>query len=80
MKRKLKLGMGVIILALGILAVGCKGTTKNKNAETQEQMAEKIYTCPMHPDVEQKEPGNCPKCGMELVEKKMEPSQEGDNH
>ncbi len=24
------------------------------------------YTCPMHPDVRQSEPGNCPKCGMTL--------------
>ena len=25
-----------------------------------------IYTCPMHPEVEQDHPGNCPKCGMAL--------------
>ena len=25
-----------------------------------------IYTCPMHPEVRQKEPGSCPKCGMTL--------------
>src|SRR5665213_674457 len=24
------------------------------------------YTCPMHPEVRQKAPGNCPKCGMTL--------------
>jgi len=24
------------------------------------------YTCPMHPDVRKKGPGNCPKCGMAL--------------
>ncbi len=24
------------------------------------------YTCPMHPDVRQQAPGNCPKCGMAL--------------
>ena len=28
------------------------------------------YTCPMHPEVVQDTPGNCPKCGMALVEKK----------
>ena len=26
-----------------------------------------IYTCPMHPEVRQHGPGNCPKCGMTLV-------------
>jgi Cu+-exporting ATPase len=25
-----------------------------------------IYTCPMHPEVQQDHPGNCPKCGMTL--------------
>ncbi len=25
-----------------------------------------IYTCPMHPEVRQDRPGNCPKCGMTL--------------
>ncbi len=25
-----------------------------------------IYTCPMHPEVQQDQPGSCPKCGMSL--------------
>ena len=25
-----------------------------------------IYTCPIHPEVQQDHPGNCPKCGMSL--------------
>ncbi len=28
-----------------------------------------IYTCPMHPEIEQDRPGNCPKCGMTLEQK-----------
>jgi len=28
---------------------------------------EAIYTCPMHPEVRQKGPGNCPICGMALA-------------
>jgi P-type Cu+ transporter len=27
---------------------------------------DRIYTCPMHPEVRQRGPGNCPKCGMTL--------------
>jgi cytochrome oxidase Cu insertion factor (SCO1/SenC/PrrC family) len=27
---------------------------------------QKIYSCPMHPDVKAKSKGKCPKCGMEL--------------
>jgi len=26
-----------------------------------------IYTCPMHPEIQQAGPGSCPKCGMALV-------------
>ncbi|MEW5832264.1 MAG: heavy metal translocating P-type ATPase [Campylobacterota bacterium] len=28
-----------------------------------------IYTCPMHPEIEQEGPGTCPKCGMALEPK-----------
>ena len=34
-----------------------------------------IYVCPMHPEVRQNGPGDCPKCGMHLV-----PEAELDNH
>lgn len=37
------------------------------NHELNEQAG---YTCPMHPEVESKEPGKCPKCGMHLEPKK----------
>ncbi len=30
-----------------------------------------IYTCPMHPEVQQDHPGECPKCGMALELKTM---------
>jgi len=30
------------------------------------------YTCPMHPEIVRDEPGNCPKCGMNLVPVKTE--------
>jgi Cu+-exporting ATPase len=38
-----------------------------------------IYTCPMHPEVQQDYPGNCPKCGMTL-ELKTTSAVEEDNH
>ena len=32
--------------------------------------AVKTYTCSMHPEVISDKPGKCPKCGMNLIEKK----------
>lgn len=37
--------------------------------KASEASGETIYTCPMHPEVQSTEPGNCPKCGMFLVAK-----------
>ena len=37
-----------------------------------------IYTCPMHPEIRQDHPGNCPICGMSL-EPLMPSLEEGDN-
>jgi len=37
-----------------------------------------IYTCPMHPEVQQDHPGNCPICGMTL--EPIIPLDEEDNH
>ena len=33
----------------------------------QEKESGTIYTCPMHPEVQQDKPGSCPKCGMRFV-------------
>ena len=30
-----------------------------------------VYTCPMHPEIEQVGPGSCPKCGMDLEPKTL---------
>ncbi|MGD9717119.1 MAG: HAD-IC family P-type ATPase, partial [Sulfuricurvum sp.] len=30
-----------------------------------------LYTCPMHPEIEQEGPGTCPKCGMALESKEV---------
>jgi P-type Cu+ transporter len=35
-------------------------------AETSPAVTGAIYTCPMHPEIRQDHPGNCPKCGMTL--------------
>ena len=45
----------------------------------QPQVGKVIYTCPMHPEVQQDHPGNCPLCGMTL-ELKTTSAVEEDNH
>ncbi len=49
--------------------------TKKMGNEISETISDnnetaKSYTCPMHPEVISDKPGKCPKCGMELIEKK----------
>jgi Cu+-exporting ATPase len=39
----------------------------------------RVYTCPMHPEVEQPEPGSCPKCGMDLELKVVATDNEEDD-
>lgn len=38
------------------------------------------YTCPMHPEIVQDKPGNCPKCGMNLVPLTSKQSESHLNH
>tara|TARA_R110002049_G_scaffold288534_1_gene471092 strand:+ start:2033 stop:4420 length:2388 start_codon:yes stop_codon:yes gene_type:complete len=39
---------------------------------------EAVYTCPMHPEIEQVGPGDCPICGMDLEPKLVEMADQGD--
>ena len=40
----------------------------------QEKESGTIYTCPMHPEIRQDNPGMCPECGMQLVPAKKKKS------
>ncbi|HZO91682.1 MAG TPA: vitamin K epoxide reductase family protein [Chthonomonadaceae bacterium] len=50
--------------------------TRERPAETPAPRTEPAprYTCPMHPEVVQDQPGQCPKCGMDLM-----PMQDGEH-
>jgi Cu(I)/Ag(I) efflux system membrane fusion protein/cobalt-zinc-cadmium efflux system membrane fusion protein len=41
-----------------------------KHDTAQEATGETYWTCPMHPNIVEDEPGICPICGMDLVEKR----------
>jgi Cu+-exporting ATPase len=40
--------------------------SKRSVSNSHQGDSQTIYTCPMHPEVEQRGPGECPKCGMAL--------------
>lgn len=59
----------LLIMVTGLTVVLFAQTTKSKTPKTDTAI-KKVYTCTMHPEVISDKPGKCPKCGMELVEKK----------
>src|SRR5947209_3153677 len=67
--KKLNLLMAALMLlaSAGTAAflIGCTKAASNEQGGSQVHH----YTCKMHPEVVQDKPGNCPKCGMALVQK-----------
>jgi len=43
----------------------------NTAPATNAPAAKQLYTCPMHPEVISDKPGQCPKCGINLVPVEM---------
>jgi hypothetical protein len=68
------------ILAAGLIVVNFSTNQVYGQTPQDKPVKQKtvMYTCPMHPEVVQDHPGNCPKCGMTLVVKKD--MQEKDMH
>lgn len=84
----MKMAKWLMILGLGLMLAACgdesstaqDGSKKPAQQETALGHAEKhldpTYVCPMHPQIIRDEPGSCPICGMDLVEKQVEPEPE----
>lgn len=72
MKKKMK-GIKIILTCLLFIAVlisACSGKKKKPVVIATAQVKSDIkYTCPMHPQIMEDHPGNCPICGMTLVKK-----------
>ena len=61
-----------IILSLFIFTVSgvfSQETKTNMKSDTANPVKILQYTCSMHSEILSDKPGNCPKCGMQLVEK-----------
>ena len=58
----------LLTLAVALAAIAVTGCNRSEDDSRDAHQ----YTCPMkeHSDVVSDKPGNCPKCGMKLVEKK----------
>ncbi len=44
----------------------CHGPRSSATSSSQDAPPDAVYTCPMHPEVRQVGPGDCPDCGMAL--------------
>jgi membrane fusion protein, copper/silver efflux system len=51
------------VFSILLLVGGCEQKDSHTHAEGE------VYTCPMHPQIVKNEPGSCPICGMDLVKK-----------
>jgi len=55
----------IIVLSVFLTAI----TSVSGQTTSQKENPKTIYTCSMHPEVMSSKKGNCPKCGMKLIEK-----------
>jgi hypothetical protein len=72
MKNRAKLSIIVLVFTLTSCKDSKTNNEKDANADTvkteQTQSADKMYACPMHPEVTGKQGEKCSKCGMDLTE------------
>ncbi len=62
--------MKSILISLFFTTVAAPLLAQSDTLKTHFPVADSItYTCPMHPEVISGQPGKCPKCGMDLVQK-----------
>ena len=67
--------------ALGKRSILGKDRKMSTPDSSETTAASSVFVCPMHPEVRQDEPGNCPKCGMHLVpESELEVHSAHDHH
>ena len=60
-------GMTLIPVMSAPDAVTNSAPANTNSASATPSAVKQLYTCPMHPDVISDKPGQCPKCGMNLV-------------
>jgi len=72
--------VAAILLAVILVITGSYFVyTKYNLKSSPQQTSAEIYTCPMHPQIIQDRPGQCPICGMDLVKKNEIKDENTDN-
>ncbi|MAB47329.1 MAG: efflux transporter periplasmic adaptor subunit [Flavobacteriaceae bacterium] len=60
-------GLVLIGLVFGWLLFGNNSNEEANHNHTEASQTNKMWTCSMHPQIMQPEPGDCPICGMDLI-------------
>jgi len=61
------LGAGYLIFGNNTDSASLSMESHQHAEETTSSDGEGIWTCSMHPQIQQNEPGDCPLCGMDLI-------------
>ncbi|OUR90823.1 efflux transporter periplasmic adaptor subunit [Flavobacteriales bacterium 34_180_T64] len=61
------IGMLAVGLLLGWLLFSDSSNKEMEHSHTQVAESNQMWTCSMHPQIMQPEPGDCPICGMDLI-------------
>lgn len=61
----------ISVITMAIIA-GITATVSAQDAKPKNDVVKVEYTCSMHPEVVSDKPGQCPKCGMDLVKKEVQ--------
>lgn len=70
----MKIKSKIVLFSFCALVLACNDSKESgkEHENHSAQQEQKVYTCPMHPEIIRNEPGQCPICGMDLVEKKTD--------
>jgi protein SCO1/2 len=64
--RNNRITVALIAGALSFVPAHAQTLHNHSQAQGKKIRQQKVYSCPMHPDVTAKSKGKCPKCGMDL--------------
>jgi membrane fusion protein, copper/silver efflux system len=76
MRQRSRIALIVAVVALfgagGIWLAMSMTPHRHERVKVTDEQGKVYYTCPMHPQVKQDQPGSCPICGMQLVKAEKE--------